>query len=82
MRVNLNIDAKFLLKEETYPDGFTFEAKGETVGECIKQYLATKPYLKKEFFNRWGRLDANIGLLVNNHVVNSDQLNKEVQDGD
>ncbi len=82
MSVKLNIDAKFLLKEEKYPDGFTFEAKGKTVGECLNQYLATKPCLKKEFFNRWGCLDTNIGVIVNNQVINSDQLNKEVQDGD
>jgi hypothetical protein len=59
MSINLNIDAQFLLKEQDSPDGITFEAKGKTVGECLKQYLATRPHLKKDFFDKWGKLDTN-----------------------
>jgi molybdopterin converting factor small subunit len=82
MNVKLNIDAQFLLKEPDSPDGITFKAKGKTVGECLKQYLATRPNLKKDFFNRWARLDTNINVFINKQAVTSDHLEKEVKDGD
>ena len=82
MSVKLNIDAQFLLKEQDSPDGTTFEAKGKTVGECLKQYLATRPHLKKDFLNKWGGLDTNIYVFINKQSVTSEHLEKEVKDGD
>ena len=82
MSTRLTIDAEFLLNENEFPQGDTFEAKGKTVVECINQYLSTHPHLKRDIFNKWGRLDMNIFVFINNQEVRSDQLQRELKDGD
>jgi molybdopterin converting factor small subunit len=82
MSVKVNIDAQFLLIEQDHPDGTTFEAKGKTVGECLKQYLAIRPHLEKEFFIKWGRLATNFYIFINKQAVTPDHLEKGVKDGD
>ena len=82
MSIKLNIGAPFLGKEQENPQGIAFEAKGKTVGDCLDQYLATRPNLKKDFFNKTGGLDTNIYVFVNTQAVISDHLQKEVKDGD
>ena len=82
MSIKLNIDAQFLGKERESPEGITFEARGKTVGDCLGQYLATGPNLKKDFFDKFGELDTNIYVFVNTQALISEHLQKEVKDGD
>jgi len=82
MSVKINIDSQFLLREQDYPNGFTFEAHGKTVGDCLDQYLTTRPNLKKDFLNKWGKLDTNIHVLINKDDLTQAGLEKKVKDGD
>ena len=82
MSIKMNIGGNFVGKEKEIPDGINFETQGETVGDCLDQYLATKPNLKIDFFNKSGALDKDIYVFVNAQAVISDHLQKEVKDGD
>ncbi len=82
MSIKMNIGGQFVGKELECPDGFTFEAEGKTVGDCLDQYLATKPNLKIDFFNKFGKLDNDIYVFINEQAVISDHLEKPVKDGD
>ena len=82
MIVNLSIDAKFLGAEDDNHDDIRFEANGETVGDCLNQYLATKPELKRDFFDKTCKLDITTYVFINKVPVISDHLSKEVKNGD
>lgn len=82
MSVNLSIDAAFLgFKDEDHED-IKLEVNGRTVGDCLNQFLATGPEVKKDFFNSTGKLDFDIYIFVNNVPVALEPLNKAVKSGD
>jgi hypothetical protein len=82
MSINLNIDAKFLGKEETNPEDIKLEVSGATVGDCLKEYLATKPDLKKDFFSPNGNLNTTTYVFINKNPLISDHLLAKVKPGD
>jgi molybdopterin converting factor small subunit len=82
MSVNLSIDAAFLgFKDEDHED-IKLEVNGRTVGDCLSLFLATKPDLKENLFDKTGKLDSDVYVFVNNSPVVLDQLRKEVKNGD
>jgi hypothetical protein len=70
MIVNLSIDAVFLGFEDDNHDGIRFKANGNTVDDCLNQYLATKPEVKRDFFDKTGKLDITTYVFIN--FVNED----------
>jgi len=41
-----------------------------------------RPNLKKDFLNKWGRLDTNIHVFINKDDLTQAGLEKKVKDGD
>jgi hypothetical protein len=82
MSIYLSIDARFLGREETDPEDIKLKVNGTTVGDCLKQYLATNPPLKKDFFNKDGKLETTTYVFINEIPVISDHLTAKVQAGD
>ena len=84
MSVKLSIDVKFLGVEDdnNNHENTELEVNGKDVGECLSQYLLTKPDLKKDFFDRTGKLARTTFIFVNKFPFFSDLLKKEVNNGD
>jgi hypothetical protein len=82
MSVKLNIDAQFIGTEKQNPEGIYLEVKGKTVGECLGQYLDSKPLLTIDFFDKAGKLGPTTFVFVNRAPLISGQLDREVKDGD
>ncbi len=82
MSVYLSIDAKFLGIEESDHEDFKLEVNGKTVGDCLSQYLESKPAIKKDFFDQNGKLNTTTYVFINKNPIISDHLEKEVHDGD
>jgi molybdopterin converting factor small subunit len=61
-----------------------FEVDGETVGECLDDFVNTVPQIKNEFFLSSGdRLSGRIQVKVNRKIVDAeDRLTKKITDGD
>jgi molybdopterin converting factor small subunit len=82
MSVNLSIDGKFLDAESEKHDDIKLMVNGHTVGECLNEYLATNPPLKRDFFNKNGELAETTNVYINKVQVFFDHLNKKIKDGD
>jgi hypothetical protein len=82
MSVKLTVDAYYLGTENENPEGIIVEVNGKTVGECLNRYIATRPNLKAGFFDRDGALDTNTFIFINKIPIISNQLMREVKDGD
>ena len=82
MSIKLNIDAQFLGTEKASLEGIYFDVNGKTVGECLGQFLNSKPVLKMDFFDKTGNLSPTIFVFINKAPVISGQLEREVKDGD
>jgi molybdopterin converting factor small subunit len=82
MSVELNIPATLLVFEDEGHKDAVLEVNGRTVGECFRQFLANKPTLKKDLFDKTGELDSDIYVFVNNSPAALDPLNKVVKNGD
>ena len=82
MSVNLSIDAKFLGREEPDAEDIRLEVSGTTVGDCLNQYLATNPPLKKNMFNNEGKLETTTYVFINKNPLISDHLVAQVKPGD
>ena len=82
MSVELNIPAIFFGFEDKDHEDIMLEVSGRTVGECLSQFLATKPELRKDLFYNTGKLDPDIYVFVNSSPAALDPLNKVVKNGD
>ena len=82
MSIYLSVDPKFLGIEEKDREDVKLEVNGKTVGECLGQYLATRPDLKKDIVSPDGKLDRNAYVFINKDPVIADHLDKEVRSGD
>ena len=82
MNVKLTIDAYYQGTENQNPEGIIVQVNGKTIGECLNQYLATRPSLKMDFFDRDGMLDINTFIFINKVPIISKHLAREVRDGD
>lgn len=58
------------------------DVNGLTLGECLAQYLSTKPDLKKDFFDKNGKLEKTTYIFINQVPIFSNQLERETRDGD
>jgi hypothetical protein len=82
MSAYLNIDAKFLGKEEPDAEDFRLEVNGATVGDCLKQYLATNPPLKKNMLKNEHEVETTTYVFINKNPLISDHLVAVVKPGD
>ena len=82
MSIYLSVDPKFLGIEEKDQEDIKLVVDGKTVGECLGQYLATKPDLKKTIVLPDGKVDRNTYVFINKDPVFADHLAKEVHPGD
>ena len=63
----------------------SFEVNGKPVGECLNHLVSLIPKMKETLFFETGEalaLRSNIEVLVNDKSVNTEDLAKEVNDGD
>jgi hypothetical protein len=82
MSIELNISAiLFGIEDENHAD-IKVEVNGNNIGECLSQFLATKPDLKKDIFYKTDKLYSDIYVSVNDTLVVLDQLGKKVKNGD
>jgi molybdopterin converting factor small subunit len=61
-----------------------FEVDGETVGECLNDFVSIFPRIKNELFLSSGdRLNERVQLRVNRKIADKkDRLTKKLKDGD
>ncbi len=61
-----------------------FEVDGETVGECLNDFVNIVPPIKSELFLSSGNcLNERIQVKVNKEIVDGeDRLTKQIKDGD
>ena len=61
-----------------------FEVDGETVGECLKDFVSIFPRIKNELFLSSGdRLNERVQLRINRRIADKeDRLTKKLKDGD
>ncbi len=82
MSVHLSVDPKFLGIEESNHEDIKLDVSGKTVGDCLNQYLATRPDLKKDILSPNGNVNTTTYVWINKNPIISDHLVKEVKDGD
>ena len=82
MSIKLNIDSQFISQDKDSSKDVRLESSGHTVGECLGQYLSTKPDLKRDFFDQSGKLEKTTYIYINKTPVFSSQLERETKDGD
>lgn len=58
------------------------DSSGRTVGECLKNLVATYPGMKDVLFDKKGELFSVIEVYVNHESAYPDELKKPVKDGD
>ena len=58
------------------------KVKGKTVRECLDDLFKKYPGLKKLVLDEDGQLHIYVSIFAANEIVYSDQLDKEVKDGD
>ena len=58
------------------------EVNGSTVGQCLEQLVAQLPEIKKELFERDGKLLDYVNIYVNRESAYPKELAKAVKDGD
>ena len=58
------------------------EVSGNTVGECLKDFVEQFPLSKKFLFNKDGKLFGHIELFLNGYSTYPEELKKPVHDGD
>jgi hypothetical protein len=66
-----NTDAKSVIK-----------IKGNTVGECLEDLIRQKPFMKKLIFDDKGKLRQECLFYINENYSYSNDLTKQVIDGD
>ena len=82
MSVNLSVDPLFFGIEEEGHQEIQIEVNGRTVGDCLNDFLTTKPDLKKNILNEDGKLAPAAYIFLNNSPVVLDPLCKGVKSGD
>jgi molybdopterin converting factor small subunit len=82
MSVKLNIDSQFFGRDKDASRDVRIEVSGRTVGECLGQYLLTKPDIIRDFFDKSGQLEKTTYLYINKRPVFADKLERELKDGD
>ena len=82
MSIYLNIDAKFLGRDEPGADDIKLDVSGKTVGDCLKQYLATNPPLTKNMLKNENEVESTTYVFINKNPLISDHLFAAVKSGD
>ena len=81
MSIGLSIDTR-LLGSKGNDEELQFETSGRTVGDCLNNFLITKPALKKEILDENGKLICGITIFINNSPFVVEALQKKVKNGD
>ncbi len=79
MSVNLLIPP--FLKHLTN-DEKSVKVNGNTVGECLKDFVGYYPDVKEKLFDEDGRLLGNIDVYINGSSTYPEELNRQVNSGD
>ena len=82
MSIYLNIDPKFMGKEEPDVEDVRLEVNGATVGDCLKQYLATNPPLTKKMLKNENEVETTTYVFINKNPLICDHLIAPVKSGD
>ncbi len=82
MSIKVNIDSQFVSKEKDASKDIKLEVSGQTIRDCIGNFLSTKPELKRDFFDKSGDLEKTTYVMINNVPVFGDKLTRTLNDGD
>lgn len=63
-------------------DRESIPVNGDTIQDCLNDLIKQYSRLKKMIFDDEGQLHTYVSIFAVNEVVYSDQLNKQVKDGD
>ncbi|HEY41937.1 MAG TPA: MoaD/ThiS family protein [Dehalococcoidia bacterium] len=79
MSVKVNIPSYL----QPFTSGYeVVEVTGSTTGECLRNLSKQFPDIGNKLFNEGGELISYISIYLNKEFVNTDELNKPVNDGD
>jgi molybdopterin converting factor small subunit len=79
--MSVKIDVPPFLKHLT-DDIKVATVNGNTVGECIENFIKRYPDAKKLLFDKDGNLLGYVDIFVNGESAYPEELNKPVSDGD
>ena len=58
------------------------EVKGNTVGECLDNFVKVYPRAKEILFDDTGKIHEHFWIVLNNHNISPQELDKPVNNGD
>ncbi len=58
------------------------EVSGNTIGQCLGEFIKLYPSTKKLLFEENGNLGGYFGFIVNESWVYPEEINKPIEDGD
>ena len=82
MSIKVNIDSQFISQQKDSSKDVKLEVSGRTIGDCLGEFLSTKPELKREFFDKSGELEKTTYVMINQVPIFGDKLTRALKEGD